>query len=586
MGKLKTLLLVTLLLMFTDVFAQNPNQQVNLFAIPTMSTSFIRMPARDATQEVDGVYYNPAGLTGLPNGFTLQINNQFLTTSFDMMAHNESINESPADYSFYPVSYVFPTIFGAYKRNKFAFSFGVFPAVGGGGGSTIANLPSAEFPVADATEVSKLIIQIVEDLYGLENTHTDFKYQYDFDSKGLAFSPGFQVGLAFKLNEYVSFSIGGRYIYYIVDQKGGLSNLKYVNESEGVALSPEDYFNYVADSEPDLSEYLTLHLPAPLPDIELPVTGAELLRNTGNLFGDLLGDQQVKATQTSSGITPIIGMNLNFNNRWNIGLKYEHRTYINLVTKVHDGLDGGGIYVDGREKRADLPGFLTSGVTFKPNDKWTFAIGNRLFFNKRANLNGREANIVSLSKEFELAAEYQVLPRLVLSGGATYRTVRYNDDYYTEVDYYLPAWTVAGGFKADISRRISVEAGFLSSFYVEKTYYQDSEFFGGQLALVGAELPEVINDALKKEIQYDVDGKAFVASVGINFWMGSLDQNRKDRKQRVDNLKDRRSMLREDNKQWKEEWKDMVNSRKNDASEGFDKSDPESIEDDVEEQED
>jgi len=575
MGKKHTFLLAFILLITLQIEAQNPKQQVNLFAIPTMSTSFIRVPARDATQEVDGVYYNPAGLTNLPNGFSLQVNNQFLTTAFNMMAHNESINESPADYSFYPVSYVFPTVFGAYKRNKFAFSFGVFPAVGGGGGTTIANLPSAEFPVADATEVSKLIIQIVEDLYGLENTHTDFKYQYDFDSKGLAFSPGFQVGFAFKINEYVSFSIGGRYIYYIVDQKGGLSNLKYVNESEGVELSPEDYFNYVADVEPGLSDPLSIHLPSPIPDIELPVTGAELLRNTGGLFGDLLGDQQVNATQSSSGITPIIGMNLTFNDRWFIGLKYEHRTYINLVTKVKDGMDGMGLYTEGKEKRADLPGFLSSGILFKPNDKWTFSAGNRLFFNKRANLNGREQYIKSLYKEFALALEYRIIPRVAISGGATFRTVRYDDDYYTEVDYYLPAWTFAGGFELDISRRVSVEAGFLTTLYVDKTYYQDYEFFGGQLALVGAELPEPINNALKKEIRYDVGGKAFVASVGINFWMGSIDQNRKDRKERVDNLKDRRALLREDNLKWKEEWQEMMNARKKDAGEGFDKTAPE-----------
>jgi long-subunit fatty acid transport protein len=270
-----------------------------------------------------------------------------------------------------------------------------------------------------------------------------------------------------------------------------------------------------------------------------------LLKTIGEVFGELLANPEVDAIQSSSGITPIAGLNFNWHDRWYIGLKYEHRTYINLVTKINNGKDGAGLYVEGKRVRADLPGFLSSGLAFRPNERLTIAAGNRLFFNKRTNLNGREQYIKSLYKEFSLSAEYKLFPRFTVSGGITYRTSRYEDEYYTDVDYFLPAYTFAGGFKSDISRRISVEAGFLTSLYTERTYYKDYELFGGQLALLGLDLPAPLNDALKQKIRYDVDGKAFVVSVGVTFWMGSMEQNQRDRTRRVNELREKRRENRE-----------------------------------------
>lgn len=536
----------------TVISAQDPNQQVNLFAIGPQATTFVRMPSREWTQEIDGVYYNPAGLTSLREGFSLYVNNQFQITAFNMMAYKDNIRESPSDYSYYPINYVFPTIFGAWKKNRFAFSFGVFPAIGGGGASSVANLPSVEFPVADAAEVSSNVIGLVEDIYGVDNRYGDIGYQYEFDSKGLAFSPGVQVGFSFKLTDYLSLALGGRFIYYIVDQEGGLSDLEFVNEEEGVALAPADYFQYVADAEVVFDDPLTIGLPDPLPDLELPVSGSELLVGVGQLFGSLLGDPTVDAIQSSTGITPIIGMNFRWNDRWFIGMKYEHRTYINLVTKITDGKDGAGLYVEGKEVRADLPGFLSGGLAFKPNHRLTLAVGNRTFFNKRANLNGREQYIKSLYKEFSGSVEYDIFPRFTLSGGVTYRTVRYEDEYYTDIDYFLPAYTFAGGFISDISQRVSVEAGFLTTIYEGRTYYKDYALFGGQLDRLGLDLPPPIKEAFTEKVRYDVDGKAFVFSVGIRFWMGSLEQNQAAREKRVEELRQERKERQQERKENKD----------------------------------
>jgi len=40
------------------------------------SAMFTRMQCRDATTEIDAVYYNPAGLTKISNGLHISLNNQ------------------------------------------------------------------------------------------------------------------------------------------------------------------------------------------------------------------------------------------------------------------------------------------------------------------------------------------------------------------------------------------------------------------------------------------------------------------------------------------------------------------------------
>ncbi len=49
------------------------------------SSSYIRMPARNASLGIDAAYYNPAGLVQLSDGFQLSLNNQsvFQTRTID-----------------------------------------------------------------------------------------------------------------------------------------------------------------------------------------------------------------------------------------------------------------------------------------------------------------------------------------------------------------------------------------------------------------------------------------------------------------------------------------------------------------------
>ncbi|MFO7827490.1 MAG: hypothetical protein R6V23_02605, partial [Bacteroidales bacterium] len=42
------------------------------------SAAYIRMFARDASTDIDAVFFNPAGLTKLSDGFHFSLNNQYI----------------------------------------------------------------------------------------------------------------------------------------------------------------------------------------------------------------------------------------------------------------------------------------------------------------------------------------------------------------------------------------------------------------------------------------------------------------------------------------------------------------------------
>jgi len=78
------------------------------------STSYVRMISRLATLEIDGVYYNPAGLTKhLEDGFHASVSNQMILQT-RIISNNLDIlntNEHNGDM-FVPF---FPSIYAVYK---------------------------------------------------------------------------------------------------------------------------------------------------------------------------------------------------------------------------------------------------------------------------------------------------------------------------------------------------------------------------------------------------------------------------------------------------------------------------------------
>jgi len=104
------------------------------------------MLARDASTSIDAIYYNPAGLTKLGNGFHFSLNNQTLFSKrtidngFPLLNDQKYIGDVTIPF--------FPGIYAAYKMDRWVFSFGFNPNSGGGTANYGKGLPSFEIPIS------------------------------------------------------------------------------------------------------------------------------------------------------------------------------------------------------------------------------------------------------------------------------------------------------------------------------------------------------------------------------------------------------------------------------------------------------
>ena len=63
-------------LLFTGLMYPSVVQAGGIVTNSNQSASYVRMLARDASTSIDAVYYNPAGLTKLADGFHVSLSNQ------------------------------------------------------------------------------------------------------------------------------------------------------------------------------------------------------------------------------------------------------------------------------------------------------------------------------------------------------------------------------------------------------------------------------------------------------------------------------------------------------------------------------
>ncbi len=139
-----------LLTFFVTVFISGSLLAGGLVTNNNGSAMFTRMQNRNASTDIDAVYFNPAGLTKLADGLHLSLNNQTIfQTQTITNNYNYLSGTKPREYIGDVSAPLYPGVYVAYKKGKFA-SSGGFNVIGGGGGAKFNDgLPSFEMNVAN-----------------------------------------------------------------------------------------------------------------------------------------------------------------------------------------------------------------------------------------------------------------------------------------------------------------------------------------------------------------------------------------------------------------------------------------------------
>ena len=515
------------------------------------SAMFTRLQNRNASTGIDAVYFNPAGLTKLGDGFYFSLNNQTIGQTKTVGNNYAYLKGTPVDYVGKVSAPLFPGVYAAYKTGKLAFSIGFNPIGGGGGAKYDKGLPSFEMPIADI--VPGLASQ------GIPTT----QYSADINFEGTSVYFGYQANASYKLTDMFSVAAGFRAVSAKNTYNGYLRSIS-INPNyptfgaayTGGMVLASDFFTsgatFLGGLATGMTSYATAMQPLVTPyGATLLTAGAGGNLNSGQIgqIQQLLGatgmtpaqigaatvavaqgtlaaaapvfngkaatmtanaagtqDVAVDVEQTGMGYTPILSANFSPNEKLNIAVKYEFKTKLELTTKVKDN-KGGGIFTEGTKVVADMPAMLSLGVEYKPIEKLSVSVSMNTYFDKNTDYDGSTTvDTKMIDKnffEYGLGFEYALSEKLRASAGWVATSTGVNTAYQNDQRYSTNTNSFGAGFGYRISPMIDLNLGGQYTFYAE-----GSKDFSHMLGTNPITVTETYNK------------KTWIVGVGLDFYFG------------------------------------------------------------------
>lgn len=510
--KKKLLVFVSFLMLaqigFSGGLVHNTNQ----------STGWTRMMMRNASTDLDAVFYNPAALTKFGDGFHFAINNQSIWQTQTIENTFPYLNNS--SYEGTISAPVFPGVYAAWKKGKLAVSVGFNPVGGGGGATFDKGVPLMEVPFSG-------LVPALSPL-GVDG------YKMDMSFQGSSIYWGIQAGISYEINDYLSVFAGARYIIAKNTYEGHIKDVQVKTPTEEY-MAPDSYVQGFSDvagaaassmqpiinggggeftlAQLEGAGMITAEQRAQLeggllaggvPQEQIDAMNAAQVQGVYNItsqtlagqaayLGVITADQEADVVQKGTGITPIIGANISLmEDKLNFGLKYEFQTNMELTNEVNDnkgfvmGMDPTTgekeyMFVDGDKVNADIPAMLSFGAGYEIIDPLRVQLGLIYYFDKNAgwaketeiNADGAEVEIDLIDKnfvEYGLGLEYDITEKFLVSAGVLLARTGVKEEYQSNLSFSLSTNTIGGGFAYKINDKITAEAGAYYVSYLEQTY--------------------------------------------------------------------------------------------------------------------
>jgi long-chain fatty acid transport protein len=429
------------------------------------SAYMVRLMSRQASTGVDAVYFNPAGLTKLDNGLHFSFNNQFIGQTKTITSDYSFLTEKPTEYIGKVSAPIFPGIYAVYKKDKLAFSFGFNPVGGGGGAEYATGLPSFEMMISDlvpglAAQLAPLDAGVVDAGFPDPTFRNVTGYNANIYFKGSSVYFGYQANISYEINDMLSVAVGGRYVRAKNMYEGSISDVT-------ITASPAAYTGLASPYTDSPGNYLR--------DIALTAVGASsaaLLNVTAALL-DAMTNVEADVVQKGSGFTPIISVNITPSKIFNVALKYEFKTKLDLTTTVNDGKDGGGMFVDGETVVADMPAMISGGVGVRPTSKLYLAAGVGYYFDKSNDYDGSSLQEIDMIDknfiEYMFGVEYALSKNIRISAGYGGTQTGVNENYQSDQRYSVNTNGFGGGLGITVSPMVEINVGGMYTLYQQGT---------------------------------------------------------------------------------------------------------------------
>ena len=516
----KTALAALLLAMATST------QAGGLLTNTNQNIAFNRNFARVGAIGIDGVYFNPAGVAFLDQGFHLSLNFQNvyqtrqITSAFSVPAFANTPYEYPFTLNggdktdgskFYEGKAsvpILPSFQVAYNKDKWSFQAG-FGLTGGGGKATFNDgLPTFERQIAILPALINQQLPTFSALLGQQETPAT-SYSMQSYMSGHQYNFGLQLGVAYKINENLSVFGGARFNYIYNKYEGNITNIsadvngnsqnlyeyfgskaKLLTEkaaalqAQAVAAKTQaDAYQAQANAATDPTAKAQLQAAANqyAAGAQQASAGAKMVSAGAdklNSSKELVKDRYVEVSQRGWGITPILGIDYR-TGKWNFAARYEFTTKFNIENNTKR--DDTQKYENGVNTPNDIPGILALGAQYEVLKNLRVMAGYNHYFDKDARMdNNKQRFLKHNTQEFLAGVEWDINPTVTVSAGGQRTLYGLGDGkYLTDLSFVTSSYSFGVGAKIKVAKNAHLNVAYFFTNYSKFTKnYEDAITIG------------------------------------------------------------------------------------------------------------
>ena len=516
----KTVIAAALLAMATTT------QAGGLLTNTNQNIAFNRNFARVGAIGIDGVYFNPAGVAFLDQGFHLSLNFQNIyqtreiTSAFSVPAFAGTPHEypfklnggNPTDGS---KSYIgkaavpiLPSFQVAYNKDNWSFQAGFGLTGGGGKASFNEGLPSFERQISLLPALINQQLPTFAALLGQNDTPAT-SYSMQSYMSGQQYDFGLQLGVAYKINEHLSVFGGARFNYIYNKYEGNITNI-----SANVGGNNQNLYDYFDSKVKALNEKASaLQAQAAAAQTQAavyqaqanaatdPVTKAQLQAAADqytagaqkasegakkvsagadklNSTKEDVKDRYVEVSQRGWGITPILGIDYR-TGKWNLAARYEFTTKFNIENNTKR--DDTKRYENGVNTPNDIPGILALGAQYEVLKNLRVMAGYNYYFDKDARMdNNKQRFLKHNTQEFLAGVEWDINPAVTVSAGGQRTLYGLGDGkYLTDLSFVTSSYSFGIGAKIKVAKNAHLNVAYFFTNYSNfKKEYNDAVVVG------------------------------------------------------------------------------------------------------------
>lgn len=476
------------LLLYSLVLGALPLGAGGIFYNSNQSAEYFRTYDRNsAIDNADIVYYNMAGTVRLGQGWTFNLSNQSIFQKATVETKGNPVVGDRTYTSNNPVL-VIPNVYAAYRQGEWAFFTGIETIGATAVRDWKEGLPTLDLfgkQMAGYGGIKSSIIGMDAAAASLASGHTLAEAQAAgvaaglsadyFTSKsslkGSSYYMAWRHGAAYRINEYVSLALAGRLVVARQDIVGRVDAASTYNQN-----------------------------------------GHDLRSQSTAI---------IDTTAKANGYSGEIGLNLYPTDRLVLNLTYEDATSLNFTTRVRDGKDGNGLFVDGQKAHLDLPKALRFGLGYQATPDLRLSMGMNRYFegsvdfsmlNNPANHNDYKQDYKD-TIEKSAAIEYRLSAPWLLSLGVNFNQIGQKKS--STIDTSIPGAhanyvSIGAGFQYTASDQLKFNFGVGHTRFTST--YENADVMGDQALQAAFQAQGVaINPRKEYDKQY------LIVAFGVNY---------------------------------------------------------------------